>query len=1598
MAGDLSAGVPHSITVLCLDNARVELDAFRSGASTTDGRGVGILTSQLLPPTSAVVWATGGGGTSPVSTTVVTFLQPAEVWVDDDYCSSCLNDGHVWGYDAFSIIPDGVMAVQSAGTVHVLGGLYTLPVTINKPLYLDGAGSATTIIRSLIPDTGIGIQVEDDADGIMIEGFSIEDFEYGVWVDGGVSDPLNGITFASNVITGCGTGGITATHVYNGSFTDNMITHNTGFGFDLNTGDENLIGNNRIYSLSGFGLRVFSSAGTSTGNTVLGNEIDDVAWDGIRIGSGAINTSVVNNTVHNTNSAFSPSGFNGGGIVLNGTLNTTVEYNAVSNVGAAGTLTDTAGLWVGGANSGGTIRYNNIMDNVNHGLLLTNFVIPPPVNCNLIYGNGSFGLWNQVVATTVNAEDNWWGHQPPPSIGFTAPRDIRRYIPSNVDWDPAIFLTLVPAQSEVAAGDPAIAITLTGCGVGCCLPDGTPVQFETNLGGLGDPPAPSAWYDTSGGQAIAMFTPGPLAGTATITATVPNNGVITTTVEIVAGAPFTVLVEALPPNIEVDSSTNIRVTVSDQFDNRVPGVTVYITTNLGAFDAAGTVTSTVGTTNVNGRVNKTFYSVPPVAGIATITATADGVTGIGYVYISVGPAEQCLAEAYPPAIPADGVSTSNISAVVLDTGGNPTPDGFFVGFTTTHGSMLYGYAEDSDVNQSPPGSWTTNSHAAASGGTYIDTIVDGASVYWPFRGNGVSVIYRQAPAGGIGDVYLDGSFIGSIDMSGPATWRAEEVFTWSGSPTQSHLLRLTHRTGTGRIWMDAFRSGMTTSGGEAVALLTSEQAVVTATVAATAISQTLTSVPVLLPGFADVRFEPADLIITKTVTPADRVAVGQKVTFTLQYQNLGPITATNAYIDDHVQDGALDSGWLRDIFFSSTPITVTPGLEYRWLLGSLASGETGSIHFGGVVAENRYWPAETVITNTAVIDSLTVDPRRGNNTRWITVTIVPSAPVTMTLTADPSSIPVDGNTSLLRAVVRDAYNNPIANGTPITFETSLGGFPAVQERVRYSSDGEARLNLTSGTVAGTAHLTATVDSVTAHTSVIFTPLAPHTITVTAHPDAIPVAGATSVIEALVVDPFGNRVTNGTLVTFATTAGTIGPTVVPTVNGRATTVLTSGTEAVTATVSATSGSAVGTCTVRFLPGEPRVLISARPTSLAVGNNSRITVIARDLFGNPVLDGTVVTFTTSLGYFTDTMITMTLGSTVGGSAEALLTSTEVGIAIVEGAVGEDSAAVAVTFTAGEPHTIQILGVDPGVIPDCVGTALVRAEVKDKYGNAVTDGTVVVFDVTPQGDVEPIDGGRTTNGVAQAIVSAGTVPGPGVVWAWPERYRTSVVDQYGVTFVVGPPDRIELNVEPRQLMVGGDSAAVRTRILDCGAYPVTDGTPVTFTITSGDGSLVPETTTTASGWAYATLTSPDQVGSATIRATAGDREANVVVQYIPGPACEIVLRADPWSIRADGASTSNINAEVKDCYDNNVADRTAVSFSTDKGLFGTASSYSTFTLGGRAGAVLTSSIAPGIARVLATAGGVQAETYIDFYFEPTPSAAWRAYLPVIRKNSAP
>ena len=115
------------------------------------------------------------------------------VWVDDNYCDGCANDGHIWGYDAFDNIQDGIDAVEGS-TVNVANGTYTEPVSITgKGVTITGESEGGVIVQADTSQTGSANVFTIDADGfdITLENMTIRHGDYGIRSSAGNVNVLN---------------------------------------------------------------------------------------------------------------------------------------------------------------------------------------------------------------------------------------------------------------------------------------------------------------------------------------------------------------------------------------------------------------------------------------------------------------------------------------------------------------------------------------------------------------------------------------------------------------------------------------------------------------------------------------------------------------------------------------------------------------------------------------------------------------------------------------------------------------------------------------------------------------------------------------------------------------------------------------------------------------------------------------------------------------------------------------------------------------------------------------------------------------------------------------------------------------------------------------------------------------------------------------------------------------------------------------------------------------------------------------------------------------------------------------------------------------
>jgi subtilisin family serine protease/protocatechuate 3,4-dioxygenase beta subunit len=1113
-------------------------------------------------------------------------------------------------------------------------------------------------------------------------------------------------------------------------------------------------------------------------------------------------------------------------------------------------------------------------------------------------------------------------------------------------------MTLVAAPSTLLVGSlSTLTITVTDQ-LGYPVVNGTVVSFTTNLGSV----SPVTRVTTNGVATATLSST--VAGLATVTATV---GLSSTTEQVTftPGPPANLSLIAVPSTLPVGNLSALTATATDQFGNPVAGsVVVSFTTSFGAL-------SNSSATTTNGVATATLSSTLP--GTAVVTATVGSLNATRPVTFTPGPPTNLSLAAAPSTLQVGNLSA--LTATATDQFGNPVINGTVVSFTTNLGSA------------SPVTRVTTNGVATA---TLSSTVAGLAKVTATV---GLSSTTAQV-------TFTPGPPTNLSLIAAPSTLPVGNLSALTATVTDQFGNPVVNGTAVSFTTNLGSASPVTrvTTNGVATATLSSTlpgTAVVTATVGSLNATRLVTFTPGP-PTNLSLAAAPSTLQVGNlsalTATVADQfgnpVANGTVVSFTTNLGSVSPITrvTTNgvatATLSSTVAGLATVTATVSSVSVTK-PVTFTAGPPANVALaaapstlpvGSLSAlTATVTDQFGNPVANGivvsfstslgSASPITRVTTNgvaTATLSSTlpgtaVVTATVGSLSTTSQVTFTPGAPANLALAAAPSTLTV-GNLSALTATVTDQFGNPVANGTVVSFTTNLG---IVSPITRVTTNGVATATLSS-TVAGLATVTATVGGLSATAQVTFTPGPPANLALAAAPSTLPV-GSLSTLTATVTDQFGNPVANGIVVSFSTSLGSVSPITRVTTNGVATATLSS-TLPGTAVVTATVGSLSATSQVTFTPGAPANLaLAAAPSTLTVGSLSALTATATDQFGNPVANGTVVSFTTNLG-----IVSPITRVTTNGVATATLSSTVAGLATVTATVGGVSVTKLVTFTAGPPANLALVAA-PSTLP--VGSlSALTATVTDQFGNPVANGTVVSF-TTNLGSVSPITR-VTTNGVATATLSS-TLPGTAVVTATVGSLSTTAQ----VTFTPGAPANLALAAAPSTLPVGNLSMLTAT-VTDQFGNPVANGTVVSFT--TNLGSVSPITRVTTNGVATATLSST-VAGLATVTATVGGLSATAQVTFTPGPPANLALAAAPSTLPVGNLST--LTATVTDQFGNPVVSGIVLSFSTS---LGSASPITRVTTNGVATATLSSTL-PGTAVVTATVGSLSATAQVTF----TPGA---------------
>jgi nitrous oxidase accessory protein NosD len=237
------------------------------------------------------------------ATATLAVAQPSEVWVDDDYCDSCYNNGHTWGYDAFDRIQDGIDAILTPGTVHVAAGTYFENVVLKGGAIVRGAGADITTIDG--NENGSVVIASSAGPGTELDGFTITNgtgtWHGGYTYGGGIHISNSSLIVRNTIITSnsCsdGAGGIEAYDSTLSLFNNNIFQNNGWWGgaITLHSSDAEIVGNIIYENSFGYGGVIWitdNSLSTIVNNKITGNSI------GIGIGESST-ADIINNTICN---------------------------------------------------------------------------------------------------------------------------------------------------------------------------------------------------------------------------------------------------------------------------------------------------------------------------------------------------------------------------------------------------------------------------------------------------------------------------------------------------------------------------------------------------------------------------------------------------------------------------------------------------------------------------------------------------------------------------------------------------------------------------------------------------------------------------------------------------------------------------------------------------------------------------------------------------------------------------------------------------------------------------------------------------------------------------------------------------------------------------------------------------------------------------------------------------------------------------------------------------------------------------------------------------------------------------------------------------
>ena len=603
---------------------------------------------------------------------------------------------------------------------------------------------------------------------------------------------------------------------------------------------------------------------------------------------------------------------------------------------------------------------------------------------------------------------------------------------------------------------------------------------------------------------------------------------------------------------------------------------------------------------------------------------------------------------------------------------------------------------------------------------------------------------------------------------------------------------------------------------------------------------------------------------------------------------------------------------------------VLSGRGVTWTTSSPAVASLGA---GGTVNGAAEGTAEI----TATVEGVTATAR-------VRVLPRPATAVASVRIQPDSLVLAAGASGTLSAIALDAQGNAIS-GRAVTWTTSNAAIASL------GAGGTV-----NGVAEGTAEITATVEGITAkvRVQVVRNPYA-SVASVRIQPDSLALnPGATAALSVVALDAQGNALTGRAVIW-----SSLDPSVATIAFGGTVTAVAPGTTQLRASVEGVSG----TITVRVISPTPppssavsTVLVLPDSLVLTVGGKGTLTVVARDASGRAV-SGRPVTWST------------TSAQVASIGAGGVVTAVAAGTAQITATVDGVSASAQVRVQPRPAGAVATVRIVPDSLLLMVGqTGTFNAVALDEDGNALSGRTVVWKLTNPTGswgdvNVATMESGGTVKAV---------IPGRATITATVEGVSVTAsirVIQIPVASLRVSPDSVD--VRP------GESAEMFAIALDA------DGSPVT-----GRGVAW-----TSSNPAVATISGGKVYGRAegTTRITAeveGIRASAVVRVRIPPPAgvVKVVLSPDSFDLGIGRERTFIVTAT--DVNGNVLTGRNVTWTTSDSRIASIA--VTTSTTGGVGGKTLA--VAEGTARITANVEGVTATAIMRVFTPPVAVATVR------------